>query len=214
MRIVFISDTHGRHRNFDIPDGDVLAHTGDFTNHGWRREIVNFASWVKDQPHKNKIVIAGNHDFGMQRGPDRRVHEQLFQRPGVHYLRDSGVKIDGLHFWGSPWQPEYFDWAFNLPRKGPELREFWEMIPDQTNVLLTHGPPNGILDSTFDISGKPKLVGCEILKRRISELPNLKVHAFGHIHEGYGRTTDIRGREFVNSAVVGRHSKGAIVVDI
>ena len=208
MRIIFISDTHSNHRRFDIPDGDVLAHTGDFTKGGNRREIVDFASWLRDQPHKNKIVIAGNHDFGMQRSPE--AFEQLFQKPGVRYLRDSGVCIDGVHFWGSPWQPEYFDWAFNLPRRGPELHEFWEMIPERTNVLLTHGPPNGILDSTFD----GRLVGCEILKRRIGELPNLKVHAFGHIHEGYGRVRDIRGREFVNSAMVGHRSEGAIIVDI
>jgi Icc-related predicted phosphoesterase len=100
---------------------------------------------------------------------------------GLHYLQDSGVEINGVKFWGSPWQPWFHDWAFNL-KTSTQLRSKWNLIPTDTDVLLTHGPPFGILDRTQRTG---ESVGCHELLlavRRVSP----KLHVFGHIHEGYG----------------------------
>jgi len=114
--------------------------------------------------------------------------------PGVHYLEDSGIEIDGVSFWGSPWQPEFNHWAFNLYR-GEQLAQKWALIPDDTDVLITHGPPLGILD--FVPSGEH--VGCEDLKNRVDQMPSLKAHIFGHIHYSYGMVAR-NGKYFVNAA--------------
>ena len=116
---------------------------------------------------------------------------------GVTYLRDSAVTIEGIKLWGSPWQPWFFDWAFNLQR-GPEIARKWDLIPDDTQVLVTHGPPQGVLDETS--RKPPQSVGCEALSERIAALPLLKLHVFGHIHEAYG--TRVRdGCTFVNASI-------------
>lgn len=182
MRIVVLSDTHGLHGLISaIPDGDVLIHAGDLVGRGALTEVAEFFAWYGSLPHAHKIVIAGNHDWGFERQPT--LAEGLVPT-GVRYLRDSGVTIDGVKFWGSPWQPWFYNWAFNLLR-GPEIAAKWALIPDDTNVLITHGPPRGILDLT---NGYPaEHVGCDDLLARIDHLSQLRLHAFGHIHEGYGQ---------------------------
>lgn len=184
MRIVCVSDTHnqlGKMRN--IPDGDVLVHAGDMTNRGTFNEIARFGAELRALPHKHKVVIAGNHDFFFEKN-QRPMH--LIEGPGIHYLQDSGVEIDGIRFWGSPYQPWFYDWAFNLPRNGEELRQKWNLIPVHTDVLITHGPPHGVLDR---VPRPPpqgeELVGCEKLALRLRVLKT-RLHVFGHIHCGYG----------------------------
>lgn len=119
-RLVLISDTHGMHASIDVPEGDVLVHAGDFSARGREREVADFGAWLAAQPHAHKIVVAGNHDFLFEREPER-ARELLGD---VHYLLDSGVEAAGLSFWGSPWQPWFHEWAFNL-RRGPALEEVW-----------------------------------------------------------------------------------------
>jgi len=176
MRIVCLSDTHGLHDRMDVPDGDVLLHGGDFTMRGAPEEVEAFARFLARLPHRHKIVIAGNHDFLFQDEPDRA--RALFG--DVTYLEDSGARVEGLHVWGSPWQPWFYDWAFNL-RRGAPLAEKWALVPESTDVLVTHGPPRGILDLT---SGGER-VGCEELELARARI-RPRLHVFGHIHESYG----------------------------
>jgi Icc-related predicted phosphoesterase len=110
-------------------------------------------------------------------------------------LFDNDVTIDGIKFYGSPWQPEFHNWAFNLSR-GEELAEKWEQIPNDVDVLITHGPAYGILDYA-PIGGH---VGCEELYRKIVEVKP-KIHVCGHIHDGYGQKT-MGGIEFLNASVL------------
>lgn len=180
MRLVCISDTHNAHKGLHIPDGDVLIHAGDATGQGLTLEVERFLGWFGSQPHPHKILIAGNHDWLFQRGPERAA-QLLAQYPGVTYLQDSGVTLEGVRFWGSPWQPWFCDWAFNLPRNGAELHEVWGRIPIDTDVLITHGPPLGVLDQ---VKGGPYL-GCEALKARLAAV-RPRIHVFGHIHDSFG----------------------------
>lgn len=153
-----------------------------------------FFQWYAAHPHARKIVIAGNHAWGFEQQP--MLAEGLVPA-GVHYLRDSGVTIDGVRFWGSPWQLWFMNFAFNLLR-GPEIAEKWAMIPEDTHVLITHGPPRGILDLR---RGYPaEHVGCEDLLARIQHLSCLKVHVFGHMHEAYGEELH-RGVRYVNASI-------------
>lgn len=194
MKIIAISDTHERHSLIALPDGDVLVHAGDITKNGSVDAIRDFAAWMHEAPHKHKIVIAGNHDFCFE---DERSSEaeEVLRQSGIIYLRDSGVTIEGVTFWGSPWQPWYHNWAFNLER-GDEIAEKWRLIPDDTNVLITHGPPYDISDLTID----GLRVGCEELSKRIGHLHYLKLHIFGHIHEGYG-IVKLGGVTYANASI-------------
>jgi len=184
LRIVCISDTHGRHNEMDIPYGDILLHAGDFTMKGTIPEIVNFSEFFKNQPHKHKIVIAGNHDFLFQDQPEiaqTLLWVGLEDNYGVTYLQDSSTMVEGLLIWGAPWQPWFHDWAFNLER-GHELKSKWSLIPDDTDILITHGPPAHALDRCTQGNER---VGCVDLMDRIKEVKP-KLHLFGHIHEDYG----------------------------
>ena len=179
MKIIAISDTHGLHESLDIPDGDILIHAGDLTRHGTLDDVREFNEFLGTLPHPRKIVIAGNHDFCFEK--DRETYEELLTN--CVYLQDQEVIIEGVKFYGSPWQPWFYDWAFNLER-GPEIRAKWEMIPENTDVLITHGPPYGI----GDLTARGENVGCADLLEVGEEIKS-KLHIFGHIHEGYGVTT-------------------------
>jgi len=193
MRIVCISDTHTQH-GVAIPIGDVLVHAGDLSHSGEWSVIGRALRWMAQWPHPHKIFIAGNHDWAFQRRPEDLP---LYLPEGVTYLQDSGIEIEGLKFWGSPWQPWFHDWAFNL-RRGPDIAAKWELIPEDVDVLITHGPPFGIRDQ---LPGTGQSVGCKDLLRRLEELPRLKLHVFGHIHHGYGMELDAQGRRFANACI-------------
>ena len=161
--IVAISDTHNKHKAItkDLPAGDIIIHAGDCTNAGKPEELLNFLNWFSDLPYKHKIFIAGNHDFCFEPTlsafpPIYPDIAQEFKDKGVIYLMDQTAYVEGLTIYGSPWQPKYYDWAFNVDR-GAAIAKKWEMIPDYVDILITHGPPFGILDDTYrDIR-----VGCE-----------------------------------------------------
>lgn len=194
MRLVCISDTHNQHDALKLPEGDVLIHAGDFTGMGRTHEVEAFAKWLGAQPHKHKVLIAGNHDWLFER--DSAQARALLARhcPSARYLQDSGVEIEGVKFWGSPWTPYFLNWAFNLKR-GKPLAQKWAQVPADTCVLITHGPPHGI----HDLTRHGLNVGCEELARELERRLRPKVHVFGHIHEGYG--TYMRGgTKFVNAS--------------
>lgn len=187
MKIVCISDTHNEEMMEQVPDGDILIHAGDATRLGSLQEVAIFAQWWGFLPHKHKIFIPGNHDF-LYEGA-RSIADTF-----VRSLQDELMEIEGLKIYGSPWQPEFFDWAFNLPR-GEPLRRVWSRIPDDVDILITHGPPFGILDA--NMSGEP--VGCEDLLARVKEVKP-RLHIFGHIHEGYGQRT-VGRTTFINASI-------------
>ncbi len=187
-RLVCLSDTHNK-KPPSVPDGDVLVHAGDATGMGTQAEVEKFCNWYGDLPHKYKIFVAGNHDWLFETDP--QLAQAILSLHGIRYLQDSGTVIDGVRFYGAPWQPEFCNWAFNLPR-GQVLADRWALIPDDTQVLITHGPPAGRLDQ---VRGGPKL-GCFDLRQRVEDLKDLRYHVFGHIHDSYG----VSGK-FVNAAI-------------
>ncbi len=192
MKVVCLSDTHLRHAGLDVPDGDLLVVAGDVTRRGAPEELAEVDRWLAGLPHRHKVLVAGNHDFGLQHDPGAGA-----RLTGATYLEDSGTTVDGLTVWGSPWQPLFFDWAFNLPRGAP-LRERWDLIPAGTTILVTHGPPRGILDRVDD----GQHVGCDDLLTAVRRV-RPRLHVFGHIHESAG-TTEVDGTVFVNASVCDR----------
>lgn len=177
MRLVFVADTHLYEEGLGaLPAGDVLVHAGDLLRMGRMVELEYAAQWLHAQPHAHKVVIAGNHDWCFARtpGPARALLGDE-----VIYLQDSEVTIDGVRIWGSPWQPEFFGWAFNLPR-GEALAAKWARIPAGVDVLVTHGPPRGYGDRVHD---DPQ--GCDDLLEALDRVEPA-LHVFGHIHEDGG----------------------------
>lgn len=202
-RIVCVSDTHSKH-TFAVPDGDILLHAGDFSSIGQKQEVADFVRWLRSLPHRIKIVIAGNHDliyhtsfyeknwarFHPRKENAEQVKsmlnsDELRATHGVVYLEDSSFTdhLTGWKFYGSPWQPWFGGWAFNLKGRD-ELKSKWSAISPNTDILLTHGPPSGILDA----NEHEKSCGC---KELLSQVPQIrpKLHVFGHIHESYGQGT-------------------------
>jgi 3',5'-cyclic AMP phosphodiesterase CpdA len=171
-----MADTHGFHRELAVPEGDVLIHAGDLTRRGTRPELQAVAAWLRSLPHRHKVVIAGNHDFLFEKEP--AAARELFR--DVLYLEDTEVTVAGLRVWGSPWQPWFHGWAFNLYRGAP-IDEKWKRIPEGLDVLVTHGPPAGYGDRCFN----GRQVGCEDLRRHLGRA-RPRFHLFGHIHEARG----------------------------
>jgi predicted phosphodiesterase len=202
MRIVCVSDTHGHHAGLAVPDGDLLIHAGDATMSGSPEELDEFDAWLGTLPHRHKVVIAGNHDRLFEDQPEearRRITNAL-------YLQDAERVVDGVRIWGSPWQPWFLSWAFNLKR-GAALRAKWALIPPGIDVLVTHGPPHLIRDRVkgamaqgLNIAlGHGPNVGCEELREAVRRV-RPRLHVFGHIHEGYGRE-EADGTLFVNASI-------------
>jgi len=184
LTLVLISDTHTREKQISVPNGDVLIHCGDSCGHGHFWEFRNFLKWFGSQPHKHKLLIAGNHDRCLVFDMDL-CHAELKKYPEITYLEDTGVEIEGVKFWGSPWTPKFLNWYFMRPR-GLGIKKHWDLIPDDTDVLITHGPPIGILDKVEPHPDNPgTTAGCEELLKAVQRVKPL-IHVFGHIHGSYG----------------------------
>jgi len=183
-KIVFISDTHTKHRQIRIPECDLLIHCGDFTYRGKWEEVASFNNWLDELVQcKNRVVVAGNHELGFEQ---LSMFEKKQLLSNAIYLEDSGVQIEGLNIWGSPWTPKFFEWQFMLDTPEQSVNE-WNKIPDNTNILVTHGPSYGILDKVNHPGPREDPhVGCKYLLERVKKLTNLKIHASGHLHESYG----------------------------
>lgn len=209
MRLVCMSDTHNQFKYFNhsVPDGDCFIFTGDISGNSLEEiNVKQLNVFINNLPHKHKIIIAGNHDFIFQ----NKNGKDLIYGHGVHYLEDSGVEIDGVKIWGTPAQPIFFNWSFNF--NSYDLKNKFDLIPVDTNVLLTHCPPYEILDLTDD----NRNVGCPILANRLNYLTDLKAHCFGHIHNSYG-TLVKNGVQFVNGCTCDEEYKPVnkpIVIDI
>ena len=172
MKIVAVSDTHMGHSDLRLPEGDILIHAGDATYMGTIPEINEFGNWMRNQPFKHKIFVAGNHDWLFDH--NRAYAEKLLH--GITYLQDEEVTVEGLRIYGMPWQPAFNQWAFNLERNSDKMKAVCRKIPSGLDILVTHGPPILILDDKK---------GCECLMVQVA-IKKPKVHIFGHIHAGYG----------------------------
>ena len=198
-KITIISDTHGKHHEItdDLPGGDILIHCGDFMNGGWDvEESIDFLDWLEDiKGYKHKIFIAGNHDIMFENDPKLALALTSAYK-NITYLQDSFIEVEGLKIYGSPWQPEFYNWAFNLPR-GAALKAKWDLIPEDTDILVTHGPPMGFNDQ---VNGYGEPLGCYDLKQRVLDIKP-KLHCFGHIHSGYGIVPE-DSTKFINTSVL------------
>ena len=190
-----------------MPSGDILIHAGDLTNMGTEQELSDVMHWFDRLPHSHKVFVAGNHDWLFEREPE--VAAALIP-PRIHYLEDSGCKIAGLNFWGSPVQPWFCGLAFNRER-GDDIGRHWALIPEGTDVLITHAPPYGKLDRI----GNTERGGCEMLRRRVLAV-RPQLHVFGHLHAGYG--TDFLGSTMLVNASIcderGQVVNAPVVLDL
>ena len=192
LRFVVVSDTHARIQTCELPQGDILIHCGDFSMRGGEDEIRQFYRTLTCWRFRHKIVIAGNHDLSFD--PEFCARNRALT-PGLHfaahlkreitryctYLEDSGVELYGYHLWGTPWVPKHTRTAFSLPENSSELKAKRDLIPDNTDVLITHGPVYGYGDLTADQHS----AGCVLLLEALRRVHPL-VHLCGHIHEGHG----------------------------
>lgn len=222
MRFVAVSDTHLSEP--ELPEGDVLLHAGDLTYNGTVPEVSKAARWLGEQTkrYKHVVVIAGNHDWLFQK--DRTLAQRIMQDSHLTYLEDKAITIcpdgsqligtgfypesSGITIYGSPWQPNFNNWAFNLPRGNP-LKEKWDMIPKGIDILMTHGPPYNILDGVGqdnedvypeDDSLSIEHVGCYDLREAVNKVKP-KFHIFGHVHASYG-LINYEGTTFINASIM------------
>lgn len=211
LRFVCISDTHNHHNHLlkDCPAGDVLIHTGDFTGVGRKEEMESFEKFLDEAPFKYKVIIAGNHDICMDKEFYNEWYKRFSHKEKVNsdeeikkieskcfYLKDKEINIEGIRIYGSPYQPYFFNWAFNLQR-GPELSFEWNKIPINIDILLTHGPPIGRGDITGGSSHQGDVDLLEHIKYRVHPI----IHIFGHFHEGHGISYD-GSCVYINSSIV------------
>lgn len=210
IKMVCISDTHCQLSKIKLPDGDILVHSGDALSRGTLTEFTRFINKMGNlaqKKYEKVIYTPGNHDIITEE--NESLAKQMCAERGVIYLNDSGIKIDDFNFWGSAVTPRFHDWAWNrdleqdrhnrethyLPFKA--IQDHWDLIPDDTNVLITHGPPKGFLDISV-YSGVH--CGCPQLLEKISNLKNLKYHVFGHIHNWHGIYDLGNGTKLVNAS--------------
>tara|TARA_R110000868_G_scaffold118430_3_gene314058 strand:- start:2367 stop:3044 length:678 start_codon:yes stop_codon:yes gene_type:complete len=182
MKIWHISDTHTYHGLLKVPeDIDMVIHSGDATNprdpYVSEQEMLNFISWFSSLPIKHKVFVAGNHDLCVERNFITKID---FMKNGIVYLENDYVEVEGLKIWGSPITPSFGNgWAFNKNRA--KTNEVWKHIPDDVDIVVVHGPPKGILDLSYDVTGKLEFCGDSSLKKRMLDV-NPKLCLFGHIH--------------------------------
>jgi Icc-related predicted phosphoesterase len=186
MKITCISDLHGHYPRLE--GGDLLIVAGDLTARDTVHQYIYFNEWLFTLNYTKIVVIAGNHDNFLQ--SDERNDYDILQGMGlpIEYLQDSGTEFEGLKIWGSPWTLAFEGMnphckAFTV-ETDEELAEKWALIPKDTDILITHSPPKGAMDTNTwgEHCGSSALsyICCE-------ELDKLKLHVFGHIHEGYGK---------------------------
>jgi len=182
MKIWHFSDTHTYHSLLNIPeDIDIAIFSGDCSNpkdpYSNEQEVLNFLCWygmvVKA---KYKIFVAGNHDSSIEK---RFVNKETFAEHGIMYLENETVEVEGLKIWGSPYTPTFNDWSFMKARH--KIGVIWDSIPEDTDIVIVHGPPKGIMDYSYDRNGKLEMCGCSALLKRILNIEP-KLFLSGHIH--------------------------------
>lgn len=180
-RIWNLSDTHSLHNSIRIPENiDIVIHAGDCSNYKdpYRNEgeVRDFISWYSKLDIKYKIYVAGNHDTSIER---KLITKDNFDQAGIIYLEHEIVNIEGINIFGSPYTPSFNDWSFNVARH--KLEPYWDEMPEYTDILVTHGPPKGILDCANHEKGM-EYCGDKSLLNKVIDLQSIKYHIFGHIH--------------------------------
>jgi Icc-related predicted phosphoesterase len=187
MKCVVISDTHSREKKIEwfklkenIDSVDMIIHAGDFSHN--EKTFNDFLKWYSELDIKYKILIAGNHDE-IVRNMGYNEMRQICYTLDIIYLQDSGIELEGVKIWGSPWSNIFGDWAFMM--NDFELDQHWQKIPEDTEILITHGPAYGRCDEisqdTID-----NHVGSRTLEMRLRDLKKLRYHFVGHIHDSNG----------------------------
>lgn len=185
LKIVAISDVHCRWNKLIIPKCDILISSGDYSYHGEKHVVKDFHTWLNKQPAEHIISVQGNHETWVEKNFEEAKTVATEACPRVHFMDEGLVEIEGLKIWCSAITPWFYSWAWNRHR-GPNIEKHWALIPDDTDILITHGPPKDILDGVPWIDGTIKeTVGCEELRDRIAKV-HPAIHIFGHIHHGHG----------------------------
>ena len=206
VSIVSFSDTHNLHRMVQLSKCDISIFGGDFSGRGSRNDTEDFMDWYNKQNQCDyKIMVAGNHDlcfdpkYNRETGANFWLSDMLKKYPDIIYLENDSVNILGLWIWGSPITPDFYPqhWAFNKSR-GETIKEYWDKIPKDTDIIVTHGPPEFIGDRCDDGH-----VGCKDLADTITRIKP-KLHISGHIHEGYG-SIQIENTAYLNVSVCDKH---------
>jgi len=184
MRIWFISDTHNQHGHLRVPEADVVMHCGDESTNQIpalnEPEARRFFEWYRQLEIPVKVFVPGNHSTAIENG---LVSPENY--PEIHFLIHQQLVIDGIKIFGSPYVPQFHDWAYM--KKRTRLDQVWQTIPADTEILLTHGPPKGVLDLTHDFENKQLVqVGCAALRRHVEQRIQPAIHAFGHLHDEHG----------------------------
>lgn len=237
IKLVCVSDSHNRHEEIKLPefseeelDNIIFVHAGDFTQLGLKKEVNSFELWLRGLQFKNKIVIAGNHDLScesMAMVAKAKSHLPYYRWDEVdqwrstqvpyrvhnaEYLNQELITINGVNFYGEPRTPEFYNWAFNVKRKNMDL--VWDLVPEETHVLITHGPPLGYGDRTYEVTPGGtiiKHVGCQYQLEMLKKHPNIKVVVCGHIHSGNGSYNLVKDNgdivKVINASVVNESYK-------
>lgn len=180
MKIVVISDTHSNHESMkELPSGDILIHCGDFSSYGGYDETKSFLDWFSGQKHEHKIAIPGNHEISLcpLRRSTESIKELISSYCNIHFLIDQEIIIDNVKFYGTPWcggeSKIMKHWGFYIESG---KKSVFGKIPSDTDILISHSPPFGILDNGL---------GSRSLLERVKDVRPV-FHLFGHIHETYG----------------------------
>lgn len=216
-RLVCISDTHNQHFDLDLPSGDVLVHSGDFTNLGRLESILAFMNWMEAQDFEHKILICGNHELEVSGQTEYMEH--VAESFGIELIHNRVIEINGVSFYGEPRSQEFFDWGWMYAR-GYAATKVWDKLPS-VDVLVTHGPPYGIADNVprrmDTYTGKlSENAGCPELRKRLEYQTKIPLVVCGHIHEGYGIHQTTFGTTVVNAAIMDRQYRPVnkpIVID-
>lgn len=222
MKILCISDTHGKHELFsqsDFKGVDMIIHAGDFSNHKNpginANEAIDFLRWYDDlEVECHKILVCGNHETSVEA---KMINPNEYEN--IIYLEHEGVDVEGISIFGSPYTPAFNQWAFNV--KATKINEYWEQVPKKIDILITHGPPKGILDLCYDSKGRLKYSGDKALFNHVERVEPA-YHIFGHLHpnkDNYNAGKRTHGKTtFVNASCVtdgkfdlGLTSKGIII---
>lgn len=198
-KIVAISDVHGKWGKLTIPDCDILISAGDYSFKGEPHMVKDFHAWLNKQNANHIISVQGNHETWVEKNWNQAKAIALEACPAVHFIDEGPIEIEGIKIWCSAITPWFYNWAWNRYR-GEDIKRHWDMIPNDTNILVSHGPAYGILDAVVYANGdKKEHVGCNDLAEAIKRIkPDL--HICGHIHSAYGQV-HIDGTSYYNASI-------------